>query len=277
MKRTIVGVALVAGVVQLTGTPAQAASKIDPVKVLQTQLARGKAVNVRSTAKVAYTSSLVATSTLEGTIGFGPGRAVASDVAQTVRYSKALLRTLTKTRPKETEALQQGPIRMISSEEASYVAGPVVDAALPPDTSWVRYRSELPPSNLLLEVLEPATLKTLLAARTSAGGGVVKGSVKASRLAKVSPAFAALFSTPPRAGRDGSIAYTLWFSPDGLIERVSAKAVLPLYVSTIRVESDTRFSDWGREATVLLPMEGDVIDQKEVEADVPKQVPGIWN
>ncbi|MGP4096868.1 hypothetical protein [Nonomuraea sp. KM90] len=278
MKRTIVGVAVVAGVVQLTATPAQAALASDPVKALQSELARGRAVNVQSTAKVAYSRDQVAGSELDGTIGFGPRGAVASDVGQTLTYSEALLRGMMRSRPKETEDLLEGPIRMISSGTSSYVSGPVVDDALPQGTSWVRYGGvTLPASNLLVETLEPATLKTLLAGRSSWRDGVLKGSVKASKLAAASPAFAARYGTRYKKGHDGTISYTLWFGAKGLVERVSAKGVLPVDKGSVRIESTTRFSDWGREVTVLLPLRGDVIDRTRVADDVPAQVPGIWN
>ncbi|TMS00717.1 hypothetical protein [Nonomuraea basaltis] len=278
MKRTVVGVAMIAGMVQLTATPAQAAPKIDPVKVLKAELAPGKAVNVQATAKVTYGRGMSAASALEGTIGFGTRGPIAADLAQTVQYSENLLRGLMKTFPEETEALQEGPTRMISSGHVSYVSGPVVDDALPKDTSWVRYRdADMPASNLLLEILEPATLKTLLAHRTSSRDGVVKGSIKATKLAAVSTSFASRIGMRSKSGRDGKISYTLWLGPNGLVERLSAKAVLPFSKSSIQIESETRYSDWGRQVTVLLPLEGDVIDQTEVEDDVPADVPGIWN
>ncbi|MEV0233414.1 hypothetical protein [Nonomuraea sp. NPDC050786] len=278
MKRSIVGVVVVAGMVQLATTPAQAATKIDPVKALTSELAAGRAVNVRSTVKVTFARDLVTTSDLEGTIGFGPRGATASDVAQTLRYSEKLRRSMMKASPEETEALQEGPIRMISSGDASYVSGPVVDDALPEGTSWVRYRrTELPASNLLLEILEPATLKTLLAHRTSYRDGVVKGSIKATKLAAVSSSFASRFGTRFKKGRDGKISYTLWLGPAGLVERLSAKAVLPRAKGSVTIESSSRYADWGRQVTVLLPLRGEVIDREQVADDVPYQAPGIWN
>ncbi|MGW4967523.1 hypothetical protein ACWEPL_60810 [Nonomuraea sp. NPDC004186] len=278
MKRAIIGAAVVAGVVQLTATPAQAAPTIDPVKALKAELTAGRAVNVQSTAKVTYTRSLVVTSGLEGTIGFDRRGAAASDVAQTLQYSEDLLRSVKRTKPAEVEALQQGPIRMISTRDVSYVSGPIVDSALPQGTSWVRYsRAALPPSNLVLNALEPDTLKTLLSHRTSWRDGVLKGSIKATKLAAVSPSFASRFGTRSRSGRDGKITYTLWFGGDGLVERLSAKAVLPYGKGSMTIESSTRYADWGREVTVLLPLQGDVLDRDQLEDKVPAAVPGIWN
>ncbi|GAA3683275.1 hypothetical protein GCM10022224_054770 [Nonomuraea antimicrobica] len=278
MKRTIVGVAVVAGMVQLSAAPAHAALTSDPVKALQSQLARGKAVNLTATAKVTYAAGLVATSALDGTVGFGPRGPVASDLGQTLQYSEKLLGQLKKSSPEETEALQEGPIRMVSSGGLSYVSGPVVDQALIQGESWVRYRKViLPPSNLVVEALDPATLKTLIAARTSWSGGILKGSVKAGKLAKASAPFAAFYGKSFTAKRDGKITYTLWFGEKGLVERVSAKASLPIQNRTVHVESDTRYADWGREVTVQLPLEGDAIDQSEVKDRVPGKMPGIWN
>ncbi|MFI7438466.1 hypothetical protein [Nonomuraea indica] len=276
MKRTIVGVAVAVGVAQLTAVPAQAATKPDPVNALQAESGRGKAVNFRSTATVTYARGLSATSEVEGTIGFGPRGASASDVTHTLRYSEDMLRRMLKQQPEETEALQEGPIQAISTQGVSYVSGPLVDQALLSNgAGWVRYRrADLPPSNLLLEVLDPATLKTLLRHRTSVRDGAVKGSIKATKLAAVSSAFASRFGT--RIGRRGTVTYTLRLGPTGLVERVTAKAVLPYANTTLGVESDTRFSAWGREATVHLPLEGDVIDKEQVADTVPARIPGIW-
>ncbi|MEV4564594.1 hypothetical protein AB0K12_12565 [Nonomuraea sp. NPDC049419] len=278
MKRTLIGAVAVAGLAQFVAMPAYAAPTTDPVKALQAQLGQGKAVNLRATAKVTFKAGQVATSALDGTVGFGPRGPVASDVAHTLQYSAALLRTMQKTAPAETEALQEGPVRMLSSGGVSYVSGPVVDQALPPGTSWVRYPKVVqPPSNLVVEALDPATLKTLVAGRTSWKDGILKGSVKASTLAKSSKPFAAFYGTRFTAKRDGKIGYTIWFGDKGLVRRIAAKAVLPIDKSTVQVESDTRYTDWGREATVLLPLEGDVIDRTEVKDETPAQVPGIWN
>ncbi|RVX44280.1 hypothetical protein EDD27_7010 [Nonomuraea polychroma] len=279
MKRTIVGAAVVAGVA-LAAAPAQAAPKIDPVKELKAELAPGKAVNVLATAKVTYSPGQYATSELDGTIGFGTRGVVASDVAHTLRYSPDLLRRMMKAEPEQTEALQQSSTRMISAGDVSYVSGPVVEEGLRrADASWVRYGGvAVPAGNLLLEVLEPDTLKTLLAERTSARDGVVKGSITTKKLASVSDAFAERFGAPSKKSRVGKISYTIWFGANGLIQRVSAKGVLPVGdKGSVQVESETRFMDWGRQVTVLLPLEGDVIDKKEVEDDVPTGVPGIWN
>jgi hypothetical protein len=184
-----------------------------------------------------------------------------------------------KGREKEQAALDQAPMRVISSGYDDYVSGPLVDDALPKGTSWVRYRySNLPASDPLLDALDPATLKTLMTHRTSWHDGVLKGSIKTDKLAKGSPSFAASsFGGPSRSGRVGTVSYTLRLSPAGLVERVSAKAVLPFYDESMWVESETRYSAWGRQVTVLLPLEGDVIDRGELGDKVPYQLPNIWS
>ncbi|WP_043618989.1 hypothetical protein [Nonomuraea candida] len=277
MKRTIVGVAVVAGMVQLTAAPAQAAaSSTDPVKALKAELTSGRAVNLTATAKVTYAGGRVVTSAIDGTIGLGSRGPVASDLGQTVQYNEKLLREMKKAAPKETEGLQAGPVRLISSGGVSYVSGPVVDETLMPHgASWVRYPGvKLPPSNLMVEVLDPATLKTLVAHRTSWKDGILKGAIKPAKLAAASAPFAERYGT---RFKTGTISYTLWFGDKGLVRRVAVKATLPVSKSTVRVESDTRFAGWGREVTVNLPLRGDAIDRKEVQDDVPAGVPGIWN
>ncbi|MFG3438038.1 hypothetical protein ACGF0J_12430 [Nonomuraea sp. NPDC047897] len=278
MKRTIVGVAVAVGVAQLTAVPAHAAPKLDPVNALRAESVRGKAVNFRSTAKVTYARGLSATSDVEGTIGFGPRGAAASDVTHSLRYSADMLRRMRKQRPAETDALQAGPIEVISTRGVSYVAGPLVgQALLSSDADWVRYRrADLPPSNLLLDVLDPATLRTLLRHRTSVRDRTVSGSIKAAELATVSKSFATRFGTRFKSGRHGTVSYALRLNPAGLVERATAKAVLPYADATVAVESDTRFSAWGREATVHLPLEGDAVDREQVVDAVPARIPGFW-
>ncbi|MBT2227722.1 hypothetical protein [Nonomuraea sp. NEAU-A123] len=279
MKRTIVGVAVVAGLMQLTATPAQAAPRVDPVKALKAELTRGKAVNVVSTAKVNYGSGLSISAGMDGTIGFGPRGEIASDLSQTLKYSKKLMGTAKEVGMADDAALQQAPLRMISSGYDDYVSGPLVNDALPQGTRWVRYRdTDLPASDLLLEVLEPATLKTLLAHRTSWRDGVLKGTIKTDKLAKVSPSFVSHFGIRSKSGRVGKVSYTIRLGPTGLVERLSAIAVLPIYDGSVRIESDTRYSDWGRQVTVLLPLNGDVIDRQELEEEeLPYELPGIWS
>ncbi|MEV0614437.1 hypothetical protein AB0I81_14010 [Nonomuraea sp. NPDC050404] len=274
MKRTIAGAAVVAGMVALTAMPAQAAAT-DPVKALQSELAAGRAVNLTSTAKITYSGERVATTSLDGTIGFGTRGPAASDLGQSVQYNDKLLREMKKSNPGETAGLQAGPVRLISAGDVTYAAGPVVDEALPADTSWVRYKGvKLPLSNLLIEALDPATLKALVAARTSWKDGILKGAIKPAKLAAASDSFAARYG---RTFKSGKISYTLWFGDKGLPRRVAVNATLSYAKTSVRVESDTRFADWGREVTVNLPLEGDVIDRKEVADDVPAGVPGIWN
>ncbi|TDD40809.1 hypothetical protein E1286_33960 [Nonomuraea terrae] len=275
MKRTIVGVAVVAGLVQLNAIPAQAAPEIDPVKALKAALVRGQAVNIVATVKADYGHGVSLTSGMDGTIGFGPRGEIASDLSQTLRYSKTAISSARKLGLGDDAELQQTPVRTISSAGDDYVSGPVVDEALPQDTSWVRYRdTDLPASNMLLEVLEPGTLKALLISRTSYSDGVLKGTIKADKLAKVSRSFASRFGKPSKAA---NVSYTLWFSGDGLVERVAAKAVLPSRDGSLRVESDTRYSAWGRQVTILLPLEGDVIDRDQLGDKAPRQVPGVWS
>ncbi|MFI7703418.1 hypothetical protein [Nonomuraea sp. NPDC049480] len=316
MKRTIVGFAVVAGLAQLAASPAQATPndpdkavgaelverslilassmqaanparttfKIDPVKALTAGLERGKGVNVQATAKVTYSSGMYATSSLDGTIEFDARGAAASDVAHNLRYSKDLLSRMMQADPAETEILQRSSIRMVSSGDVSYVSGPVVAEAqplvlgAPGAATWVRYRgTDVPSGNLLLDVLEPATLETLLAHRTSVRDGVVKGTIKTIKLAAVSSSYAERYGSGAKKGRAGKISYTLWIGPDGLVERLSAKGALPSGKGSVQVESDTRYTDWGRQVAVLPPMEGDVSDKEQVEKYVPDEVPGIWS
>ncbi|SEK62471.1 hypothetical protein [Nonomuraea pusilla] len=277
MKRAIVGAVAAVSVMQITATPAQAAPKSDPVRALQAHLARGQAVNVQTTAKVVFTPAMVTSYELDGTFGLGPRGAVASDVAGTLRFSKDMLRGMKKRQPADTEALLEGPIRMISSPEATYVSGPMVERAMPMGPAWVRYsRTALPQSNAVLDVLEPATLKTLMAHRTSWSGGVVKGSVRTRELAAASRSFRSEFGPGSGTGR-GKVTYTLWLDPAGLVRRVSATAVMPYGGGSFTIESSSRYSDWGRELTVPLPLESDVIDRRDVEGVLPARLPGIWS
>ncbi|MCA2225677.1 hypothetical protein [Nonomuraea aurantiaca] len=279
MKRTIVGVTLIAGLAQLVATPAQAAPRIDPVKALQAAFTRGKGVNIVSTAKIDYGRGMHYTVDVDGTVGFGPQGETAADTSQRLRFSKTMMSGLKKLGMAEDAALEETPLRVISSRYDDYVSGPQFADALPQGTNWVRYSAtDLPASNPPLEVLEPATLKALLAHRTSWREGVVKGTIKTDKLVEVSSSFAAHFRGYAISKPVSSISYTLRLSPAGLVERVTARGVLHHWKgSLLRVETDTRYSAWGREVTVLLPLRSEVLDQEQLEDKVPYQVPGAWN
>ncbi|RVX39039.1 hypothetical protein EDD27_1371 [Nonomuraea polychroma] len=278
MKRTLAGLAAAAGLVQLTSTAAYAAPATDPVKALQAELTRGRAVDVVSTAKDDYGRGLSISYRMDGTLGFSPEGEIAADLSQTMRPSDKLLDVAKEGDTKSALAREQEPVRIISSRYDDYVSGPLVDDALPKGIKWVRYRhTDLPTSDRLLEVLEPATLKTLLAHGSSYRDGVLKGKIKTDALVKVSSAFVSRFGLRSKSGRVGTISYTVRFGPTGLVERVQAKAVLPFYDESIRIESDTRYSHWGRRADVLLPAEGEVIEREKLGDKVPYQVPGGWS
>ncbi|MEO3798246.1 hypothetical protein ABGB14_49315 [Nonomuraea sp. B10E15] len=179
----------------------------------------------------------------------------------------------------EDAALEETPLRVISSGHDDYVSGPRFADVLPQGTNWVRYpHTDLPASNPLLDVLEPATLKALLAHRTSWRGEVVKGTIKADKLVKVSRSFASNFHGYSISKPVSTISYTLRLSGAGLVERLTTKGALRHWKgSVLRVESDTRYSAWGRRVTVAPPLKGEVLDQKQLEGKVPHQVPGAWN
>ncbi|MET7335062.1 hypothetical protein [Nonomuraea sp. NPDC005650] len=271
MKRTVVGVILIAGLAQLVAAPAQAAPGTDPVAALRAALIRGKGVNIVSTSKVDHGRGMYYTLSLDGMVGFGPQGEVASDTSQRLQFSKAAMA--------EDAAPEETPLRVISSGYDDYVSGPRFADVLPQGTKWVRYSyTDLPASNPLLEALEPATLKALLAHRTSWRGGVVKGTIKADKLVKVSGSFASRFRGYSWSKPVSTISYTLRLSTAGLVERVTAKGVLHHWKgSVLRVEADTSYSAWGRQVTVALPLKGEVLDQEQLEGKVPYQVPGAWN
>jgi len=279
MKRTVVGVILIAGLAQLVVAPAQAAPGNDPVKALRAALIRGKGVNIVSTAKVDHGRGMYVTLNLDGMIGFGPQGEIASDASQRLQYSKTTMNALKELDMAEDATLEEMPLRVISSGHDDYVSGPRFADALPQGTNWVRYpHTDLPASNPLLEVLEPATLKALLAHRTSWRGGVMKGTIKADKLVKLSDSFASRFRGSSWSKPVSTISYTLRLSTAGLVERVTAKGVLHHWKgSVLRVQADTRYSAWGRQVTVALPLKGEVLDQEQLEGKVPYQVPGAWN
>ncbi|MFI6504449.1 hypothetical protein [Nonomuraea typhae] len=277
MRRTLACLTAAAGLVQLTSAAAYAAPATDPVKALQAELTRGRVVDVVCTAKDDFGRGLFVSYRMDGTIGFGPEGELAADLSQTLRSSDKLLDVAKKLGGKDELADEQKPVRIISSRYDDYVSGPVVDDAVPEGIKWVRYRhTNLPTSDRLLEVLEPETLRTLLAHRSSYRGGVLRGKIRTDALVKVSGAFVSRFGLRSKSGRVGTISYVIRFGPTGLVERVRAKAVMPFYDESIRIESDTRYS-WGRRADVLLPLASEVIDREELGDDVPDEVSGGWS
>ena len=199
--------------------------------------------------------------------------------SQRLKASKAMTKGIKELGMAEDAAREQMPLRVISSGSDDYVSGPRFTDTLPQGTNWVRYfHTDRPTSNPLLEILEPTTLKALLAHRTSWQGRVIKGTIKGDKLVKVSDAFASRFRRYSWSEPVSTISYTLRLSADGLVERVTTKGVLRHWKgSVLRVKTDTRYSAWGRQITIALPLKSEVLDQDQLEGKVPYQVPGVWN
>ncbi len=175
--------------------------------------------------------------------------------SQRLKASKAMTKGIKELGMAEDAAREQMPLRVISSGSDDYVSGPRFTDALPQGTNWVSYSHTDRPTS------KPP-----------------KGTIKGDKLVKVSDAFASRFRGYSWSEPVSTISYTLRLSADGLVERVTTKGVLRHWKgSVLRVKTDTRYSAWGRQITIALPLKSEVLDQDQLEGKVPYQVPGVWS
>ncbi|MFC4586546.1 hypothetical protein [Sphaerisporangium corydalis] len=276
MKRVVVAFVLVVGSVVGAAPSAQAVREADPVQALKEQYVKGRGVRVVTAIKMSAQHQVLS-SRQAGVFQFDGRGQAASDFTERVRFPEDFLDSLPKE-TRDTYRSERLPMRLIKVLRTGYLSGAVVADDLPKGKSWVRYRwTDLSPSGTLLDIMDAATLRTLMDHATSRRGGVVKGSVTTSRLASVSPSFSEQFGPAgtSRDGRDGKVTYTLWLDSRGLVERLAARAAMPFAGKTLTISMDSRFSRWGGKVSISAPPKEKVIGREKLGKSVPVEPPGL--
>ncbi|MFE0151556.1 hypothetical protein ACFWY5_30720 [Nonomuraea sp. NPDC059007] len=263
MKRFVALTAAALGAALLSGTgSAQAAAPADPVTSLKKQFAPGYGVRVAETYR--GTASGIKgefASRTVGVIGFGRSSAADHDLTTTWKFTEEQLATLGAS-SKEVP----GPFRVIEVGGTTYVKG--FDwHPLPEGKHWFRFGKNTSWGNegqrgdQLVDVFDPAVLKTLLAKAKVAKPGDYRGTLTLKDLYKASHGY----------GRPDTkaISFRLLLDrdrrPARLITEYTEKIDWPdgKGKTVKRIQHnvvDTRYSGWGSKVTVMAPPAEEVVD-----------------
>ncbi|MCT9932506.1 hypothetical protein N5079_20095 [Planotetraspora sp. A-T 1434] len=248
MKRVIAGIAgisAVTAVALVTATPAHAAPA-DPVKALKSQFIPGKGVKFTDRTVLIVDGKSTHFLRRTGSFQFGKAGIAASDIS--AKYAA--------TDSTGTFA----PERTIRIGTTTYTQGGIYRQKLPEGKSWYKDQGGMTGGasgwlSQLVNVAEPATLKTLLSSAKQAHGSY-SGTTTFARLAKVSPWFRA--TLPIRSSDKTVVTFKLTLGRNGLPQRLTTS-----YPATGLFDSDawegktvsveTRFTGWGSKVSIKAP------------------------
>jgi hypothetical protein len=230
---------MVAGsAVLIASAPAQAAPK-DPVKAVKAQLVAGHGVRFSETIKKVKdgTSSVVVRRS--GTLGFGKGKVVASDVTGTFASGKG-----------------DKPERTITIGRTSWTSGGLYRSGLPKGKTWYKQSSALAGgavTALVTQVVDPAEPSTLaaLVKKGKRGKSGYSGTITFKELGKVSRSFRA--DKPTFAAPDADIRYDLTLDGKGLPSRLSTSWEAAMLGADRTYKVETRYKGWGAKVSIKPP------------------------
>ncbi|GAA3446375.1 hypothetical protein Pve01_41130 [Planomonospora venezuelensis] len=237
---------------------------------LKRQFVAGHGVKVKETTTTRRTSPqegpYLSRFHTKGTYQFGSSGVIASDLTQWFDG---------RDLPPEMREMAE-PTRTITLRKASYMSeGFFYD--LPEGKRWLRSSGSFGPGMLvtqMINVLEPATLKGLLATATSTRRGVKldgasttmhKGTLTVARLYAVSPSFRVMYGGKPRgASAQLNIDWKLWQDAKQRTRKLVStytESDTSLHTSgRTAVTSTVTFSGWGAKTAITAPPAASVLD-----------------
>jgi hypothetical protein len=272
MNRMLAGLALASAAALMAATPAQAAitqAPAKPVTAVKKQLVPGKGVTfterttidngrmraifVRSSGTFQFSKSGLAASAITGKLNIK-----ASDLGELSEES--LFKSLTK------------PERTIRIGTTSYLSGSIWSELLPSGKYWYK-APHGPPAGFTglfgqpLNIIEPATLKTLFKNAKPATGGYT-GKISVRDLRKVSAYYRASSpATPSAKALKAQITWKLSVDAKGLPTRLVT--TVPGSVMAVSESSrekmivDTRYNGWGNKVSIKAPPADEITTKLE--------------
>ncbi|GIH23919.1 hypothetical protein Aph01nite_22290 [Acrocarpospora phusangensis] len=154
--------------------------------------------------------------------------------------------------------LMDAPIRTLAIGSSSYQSGGTIADVLPDGKKWRKSESEpgkRTPFFTPMLILEPATLKAVLATMAKQSGGVYEGTITLGALHAVSPSFQAEDLTDTREAAL-VMSWRMSVGLDGLPTRLVTSYSDPEYtLGPLEKKSDIRFSSWGTPVELASPPE----------------------
>ncbi|MEV4168546.1 hypothetical protein [Nonomuraea sp. NPDC049709] len=230
MKRVLAAVAaVVTGIVIAGGTPAQAAAP-DPVKVVKSKFAPGHGVKVSEVTMTKPKGKKSVFMEVTGTYGFGRSGVVAADL--TLRSALD----------------EKVSIRFLAVGTRVYMSSDAIDDRLPEGKTWVRM--DVPdagraPSLQPVDIFRPPYLKGLLSHASSVRNGVYRGELSYKQAKKI----------------DGGGAFDYRLSTDSTGLPTRFHTGQGSLFGGGRDYTDTRYSAWGHEVSIVDPPDHEVITE----------------
>ncbi|MEU0483452.1 hypothetical protein ABZ260_30220 [Streptosporangium sp. NPDC006013] len=256
MRRITTG--LVVSLLLLTPLPARADAP-DPIKALRAQVVPGRGVTVSAVTRMLADGKHMFTSRTTRVAGFRKGGLVETDDIST-------LSSPIRSEIPELDSSFLFPELLIKVDGAYYTSGGELIGTLPLGKQWVRSRwFESSPMDVTVDLLEPGTLRALLATASSVGPRTAKGTIYASKIPG-QPLGGGL-------GRDEKVAWALWFDAKGRVTRLTTTTSQQTNDNyELGIRSDLRFTGWGTKVTIEPPPEDLVIDAE----DLPEEEGLFW-
>ncbi|RCG24483.1 hypothetical protein DQ384_33110 [Sphaerisporangium album] len=257
-----------------TMTAKPTAAPAGPVDALRQQFAKKGSVRISEDSRMEFAGDVGLRSRVAGTVRFGKSGPDAIDLKVTSKAGKTVNR-----------------MQVITVGGKTYLKSPLYDDMLPAGRSWVRTTGDLSSTSGTIDILQPKVLKAVLAHTTSkAPGGTIggartvllRGSIKLSDLAKVSPSVAPL-AKGLRNKKTISLPWKLWIGADQLPRRFQSTFSLSGgdFLGDMSVATDTRFTAWGAKVVIKAPPADLVVDEKDLTEELPvlpdftTKIPGL--
>ncbi|GAA1017273.1 hypothetical protein Aple_094380 [Acrocarpospora pleiomorpha] len=211
--------------------PSQGIAQVNPLDALTAQLVEGRGVSVRELQETHVDGEKFNDGERTGKVQFNPAGVEGYDVTM------------------KTSLMESGT-RSVAVGPHTYQSGDPVEEVLPKGKKWQRWPSEpgkRSPFFTPMLILEPSTLKAVLATETEQIADVRKGQITLGALSAASPSLSADEIWRPD-DREAALVMTwqMWTNPEGLPVRLLTEyrdPAAPLG-DTLR-KSDIRFTSWG--------------------------------
>lgn len=205
----------------------------------------------------------------KGTFQFGRSGIVASDITGRMVFKN----------PEDEVPIVRitaVPERTIRIGTTCYISGGALMMLLPEDKTWLKSTvgGIAGLNGQPVNVLEPATLKAVLASAEPGPSGSYRGTISFARLKKLSPWFRSMLGGYLNKGAGAKqVTWHLYTDGKGLPARMVSSYPAGAVDQSAKKEAvitvDTRYSGWGTTASIQAPPEDEVTTELDMNKDEP--------
>lgn len=179
----------------------------------------------------------------------------------------------------------ESTLRAVQVGKKLYLKSPLYDDILPAGKTWVRtaVTGSSTSTGSMIDILQPKVLKAVLATTKvnkpagKVGGAkttLYQGAIPLKTLAKVSPQVASLAKSL-KTKKTVTLPWKLWLGTDQLPRRFTS--TFPMSTSPkageLTILTDSRYTAWDAKVVITVPPADQVIDEKDLDSDLPETTP----